>query len=234
MTKPTPFIQRTRRHRRNRFVSERWKIRTDPDGKGLFRCRHLLPGTPRWQEEGLEELTQTHADVRFLSRHFERDGRLYLGRLATVEHQVGVLLEQWVESQLDRIVECWGVPWSEVYPYGQGQHPALAILANKQGEPRTVWEWMADAWASVTPQQWEALPVTVGETLKLDHRLGVEFIAVWPVDNMTPDVIAQGLERFWSAGEKPRSEPVDWPAHRAKIQQEVDRQVALYRRLAAA
>lgn len=233
MAKPTPFIQQTRRHRRNRFVSERWKIRNDPDGQGVFRCRHLLPGTPRWEQEGLEGLTQSHADIRFLSRRFAKEGRVYLGRISTVEHQVLLLLEQRFEEEIDRRVSAAGLPWSTIYPFGASAHPLLDMFANAQGHPQNVWQWLADQYAALTPADWEGLAVETGEALAFEHPLGVEFLAVWPVDNLTPEAIVQGLERFFGAAEEPRLETVDWESRRCNIAHALAQQAEVFNRIAA-
>ncbi len=233
MPRPTPFVHRSRRHRRDRFVSERWKIRNAPEGQGLFRCRHLLPGTPAWEQQGLEGMTQSHADIRFLSRRFAREGRIYLGRLSTVEHQVLVLLEQRFEEEIDRRVTAAGLPWSAIYPFDASEHDVFDIFANAQGQPQNVWQWLAGQYAALTPSDWEGLAVETGERLSFGHPLGVEFIAVWPVANLTPEAIAQGLERFLGAGEEPRSQAVDWAAHRHAIASDVARQAELFERLSA-
>lgn len=212
MNKPTAYIEKPLRHRRSRFVAKRWRINTDLQGRGVFFSWHTIPGTSVWEERArLSEqpgnLEQTHASIHFLSKAHARQGWWYNARVSTVEQAVGETIGDLIEDRLEE----------SPLAFGPG-----------------FWVARRDAWAAFTPDQWERLPIQCGVSrcLKSPHSVGLD--VVLPVSSLDVDALRGFVEGFWAQGEHEVAQDVDWPAHRAAIQQMVNDSASLFDRLALA
>lgn len=207
MSAPTPYIDKPRGYRRNRFVAKRWRVKTDTQGAGVFFCRHVVPGSAEWdaQDELFTALSQTHASIHFLSQVHARQGWWYRARMSTVEQAVLEELDRRINEQVER------------------QEVRLVGL--------DYWRALGAAWDALTPADWETLPVCVGVTRNLKDPDGVRLDVVLDAPVLDVSTLKQFVEGFWAAGEVESSQPVDWSAHRPAIQEVVDRARRVYSRL---
>lgn len=95
-----PFVDQSLNERRSQFVSVGWRIRQDPNGKGLFTSPHMLPGG-RYQGEILcPDEPSSHARFLFLSERHAKQGFLFHAQA----HHVMSEAVRWVEAHMhDRI-----------------------------------------------------------------------------------------------------------------------------------
>ena len=207
MSNPTPYVEKSRGYRRDRFVAKRWRVATDAQGQGVFFCHHLVPGSAQWGEQDAQFtwMSQTHASIHFLSQVHARQGWWYRARMSTVEQAVLEALGVHIDAQVEQEV---------------GIGVGLAY-----------WRAQRDAWQALTPTDWEALPVSLGVTRNLKDPEGVRLDVVLPDPVLDVSTIKRFVEGFWTAGEVESSQPVDWPAHRPSIQASVDRVRRVYSRL---
>lgn len=231
---PTPYLSRPLRFRRDRFVALRWRIRQDPDGRGVFACGHALPGTPTWYALGMgSDSRQSHADIRFLSREHARQGRIYRALVETVDQGVMEWLEDVIQAELDGQLRSAGLSAHHAWST-RGELPALQALAGRDNRPRTVMGWLADRWARVAQEHWRQAPVRLGvrEIAPSPHAVLVS--ATLPVGNLTADALAQFVHEFQAGGERLEQAPVDFEAARDAIAAAVSHTAGLYRQVALA
>lgn len=209
MSRPTPYIEKSLRFRRDRFVSTRWRVGTDAQGEGVFGCRHLVPGSGQWDaqdDEVARLMTQTHASIDFLSQAHARQGWWYRAQVSTVEQAVLESLERRIDSQ----------------------------LAQEQLSGWDYWHAMGQAWARLSADTWEALPVRVGvvRDLKAPDAVRLDVVLTEPILDVA--TLKRFVEGFWETGEKESSQPVDWARHRQAIQERVDQAQRVYSRFSHA
>lgn len=230
--RPRPYLERPRRFRRDRFVAQRWRAAQDPDGQGVFACRHLLPGTPGWRSLGLsEDATQVHADVRFVSRRHAKAGWWYAARLVTVEQIVLEALERRIDEGLEQRLAAQGLTYADAFPWRQPVSP-LQALAGPDGSPRTGWEARGDAWRALTPADWECLELHEGAFLDFKRPHAVGLTLVLPVPTLDVAAVRDAVTAFLERGETETATPIAWAAHRDAIQAGVHREAYVCARLA--
>lgn len=216
----TPYQDKPRSFRRDRFVSLRWKIAQDPNGRGVFTSKHMLNGGV-YDGQVYEAPGDSHwNDLRFLSKKHAQEGRVYT---ATVRTALLAALDwaenfAWEKEQATLTPEEYALahPPLEFVPAGRGlyelkSHPE-AVFHRFGPTPITAWglrsRFLREAFEQIPPIHPQC-------TLDRNYKtgLGAHFIVDQPF--LTIDRLADLVHAFWERGEVPYQDaPVDFsPRH---------------------
>lgn len=240
--KVVPFMDLPRPERRSRAVALRWRLRSSPDGAGVFLSHQLLPRTPSALAAGMPADAVSHwADFFFMSARPIREGVLYNAFAETLASAIvnayssaaddaaDALLSP-EEQELNRPRMFFGpAERSGCREMRFAKRPTFAAFGNKT-EHGFKAEWMR----ANLPRIQEICPLA--PRAELDHSyafgIGVHFrTAEASIDGQSiPRLIADFLQRGEVAYE---DECVDLEPHRAAIESMVLYKAASYQRMDA-
>jgi len=199
-----------------------WRIRTDPNGHGVFHSHDILPGSQEWP---IERGGVAHwADILFLAQGRQPD-RFFNATLYTVAEQwAGELItmaEAAVEAKLsaeDR---------ERVKPRAYTSKPdrlgfISMVFAPHQGlasldgltEEGAKAQWLRAHWEQ------RGTLVTVGERARFygDYTYGVGLDLITAEPNLTTEAVVRAIEAFRARGEQPYQAPAEaFVTHQAAI-----------------
>lgn len=235
----TPFLDKPRGWRRDRFVSLRWKIRQDPNGRGVYTCHHMMHGGI-YDGEIYQAPGDSHwHDFRFLSHRHAREGMVYS---ATVRTALMAALDELEDAAWNKERE---VLTSEEYALA---HPPIewlpagrGLFTMKDREEATFERFDGlTAWglrARFLREALDHLP-TIHPSCRLDRQYQSGVGAIFVVDSprLTIDSLAALVEDFWARGEAPYQDaPVDFsvanPANHQALRTMVDETAQSWERM---
>lgn len=208
----TPYLDKPRGFRRDRFVALRWKIAQDPNGRGVFTSHHMLDGGT-YDGQIYHAPGESHwNDLRFLSQKHARAGLVYT---ATVRTALMAALDwaedyAWEQERTTLTEQEYAAahPPLEFIPAGRGLYtlksPPDAVFDRFGSEPITAWALRA----RFLREALEKLPpIHPQSTLHRHYKtgLGVHFIVDEPA--LTIDSLARLVESFWDRGEVAYQDP---------------------------
>lgn len=225
---PTPFLDQPRTVRRDKAASKNWRIRTDPNGQGLFTTHQILPGSrelPLIDQNGAPNLN-FWANFYFASMRPLREGRLFYATAQTVAKQaVDVLLEMaktHVDHQLtpvDRRNQRPRYSYTRLKNGGMEMtsttHPRLESLGGLTvGGAKATW----------LRQHWNDLETLVAlhphARFDLSYSQGIGVLFLVDEDSLDCQTIPALIERFRRGGEQPYEDPaVDLKKHGQRLRQ---------------
>lgn len=210
----TPFLEKPRSWRRDRFVSLRWKIANDPNGRGVFTSQHMMDGGI-YNGQRYERGVDSHwCDFRFLSRAHAQHGLVYTATVSTALMKAVDWAEEYAWNQeraaLNEDEFALAHPAIEFVPCGKG------LYTMKSGvDPVFERFGGVSAWGLRARFLREAIdripPVAPSCQLKRHYKtgLGAWFITANP--SITIDNVAEMIEQFWARGEVPyEDEAIDF------------------------
>lgn len=225
---PTPFMDQPRAKRRDRVASLNWRIRTDPNGRGVFYTHAILPGSrelPLVDPDGHPNLN-FWANFYFASMRPLREGRLFYATAQTVAKQaVDVLLEMaktHVDHQLtpvDRRNQRPRYSYTRLKNGGMEMtsttHPRLESLGGLT---------VGGAKAKWLRQHWNDLETLVAlhphARFDLSYSQGIGVLFLVDEDSLDCQTIPALIERFRRGGEQPYEDPaVDLKKHGQRLRQ---------------
>ena len=210
----TPFLDKPRGFRRDRFVALRWKIRQDPNGRGVYTCRHMMNGG-LYDGEVYQAPGDSHwHDFRFLSRRHARQGVVYT---ATVRTALMAALDEAEEYAWNKEREVLTPEeYATAYPPPEWSPAGRGLYTMK---PRTLptFEHLGGVttWglrARFLREALDHLPV-IRPYCRLDRQYKTGLGAIFVVDapRLTIDSLATLVEDFWDRGEVAYQDtPVDF------------------------
>lgn len=216
-----PFMTLPRSRRRDLTASLAWRIRTDPNGAGVFRTRSILPGSREWplfDENGQRELN-FHADFRFLSQRPLREGVFFnaWARTATM------IAAQEIENLADETIEAQIAPDDaaraehRIYAQSQPDGGMVTIYAPDAPLDSLGGLTAAGAKAAWLRARWDVLEslVTVHPHAALDYGYarGIGLHVVTDLPTVDTETLPRIIARFRDAGEQAyRDGPMDLAA----------------------
>lgn len=222
---PRPFLDHPLRWRRNRFVAQRWLSRQDTQGSGVFSTPIVLLGSAEGDrlvgESGAGAVGCTdHAWCKFVSRVREKDGWLYHADFSTVSLEAEMLMETWVDAQVEDRLRAAGLNDNDAYPSFRGgvsiasSWPRLAALGNL-----TVWGAQAQEWERLLadPALWPS--VQAGYRLDFSCATGIDLFAVVERKSLDQKTLKEEVEAFWASGEASVQRPVSLVSHEKELRQ---------------
>lgn len=200
--RPT-FFDRSRGERRDRFVSLRWTINQDPNGRGVFTSHHLMDGGLYEGERYAGPGSQWN-DFRFLSRAHARAGLVYSATVRTLRMTMFQAAEQYAWEEEERLLTpeefALAHPPLRFIPCGRGQVELAddpdAVFERHGG--LSAWGIRAHALRQA-PAHLEALSPSCRLDRAYRSGLGAIFIADLP--EITIDNLAGLVRDFWDRGE---------------------------------
>lgn len=225
---PRPFMELPLRKRRDLTASLRWRIRSDPDGQGVFTTHQILPGSRAWREHGTDEGAISHwADFLFVSDRHLSHGLFYNAYAHTVAMDAATQIVRAAEVAVQERLDKHGIPISQAQPIVYSKPmpdggaemiwspaPTLAALDGLTLDGAKA-QWLREHWDSLHT----LAQVRPTMQVKRDYCYGVGLEMVVDqsrVDVYTiPDIIAD----FRAGGEVSQTGPVaNLVSHRALIE----------------
>ena len=225
---PTPFLDQPRTVRRDKAASKNWRIRTDPNGQGLFTTHQILPGSrelPLIDQDGAPNLN-FWANFHFASTRPLREGRLFYATAQTVTKQaVDDLLEMTEQQVLAKLSPA----------DRRNRHARYSFTPKKDGwlEMNSTAAPLLDslgglsmggAKAAWLRQHWDTLEtlVTLQPHARFDlaYSQGIGVLFLVDEDSLDCQTIPALIERFRRGGEQPYEDPiVDLKKHGHRLRQ---------------
>lgn len=218
--RPT-FLELDRRKRRDMAVSLRWRIRTDPNGQGVFTTHDILPGAREWPGDppGTWE-PHAWADFYFMSSRPVREGIFYNAYAVTALEKAAKTIEKMAEKAVKSQMSEEDLEATRLRAFSKplAKGGSSMIFAPDVGAPSLGGLTQYGAQADWLRKRWNDLPslVQVQPRAEMDigYQYGVGLHLVVPeisVDTLTlPEIINQFISRGEDSFEDP---PIDLTAH---------------------
>lgn len=214
------FLDRPRKIRRSMVVGLGWKIRTDPNGQGIFFTRGILPGSRDWPVEAGQVPVHAWADFLFLSSRPKRDGIFYQAYALTAWEKAAQAIEELAQKNVEALLtdEERNQPRSRSFWKNNSDGSVSLVFSpektyeslgglTKQGAQA---KWLRENWDNLLEL------VKVNSEVKIDkefsYGVGLDFVVdKITVDSFTiPEIISEFIER----GEEAYCDPVDLAKYR--------------------
>lgn len=204
---PIPFLDLPRVKRRDKAASLNWRIRSDPNGRGVFTTHEILPGSREWpllDAQGHRNIS-LWASFLFMSQAPLREGRFFNATAHSVLYKAFEQLEDQAEAAVLTRVPDTEKALLERRHFFQ-DHPdgsVSMVSAPASGLPSLGGLTRAGAQAAWLRERWDDLEdlVHIQPGVALDfsygHGIGVSFVVDQPwVDTETiPGIVEQFRQR---------------------------------------
>lgn len=213
--KPTPFLDLPRTQRRDLAASLNWRIRSDPNGQGVFTTHGILPGSreyPLFDEHGQRNIS-VWANFLFMAKAPLREGKFFNAMATSVLREAVERLEDLAEEAITERLSEEDKPNSGRRSFFQERSDGstVTVLAPSVGLPSLDGLTKSGAQAAWLRERWDRLEelVSIQPHVELDfsygHGIGVDFLVDMPfVDTETIPTL---IKQFHQDGESARLEP---------------------------
>lgn len=220
----TAFIHLPRRVRRSMTVAMGWRIKSDPNGRGVFHSRDVLPGSKEWPD--VENTGKVQWADLYLLANTPQPDRFFNVTLTTVSmtwaHAITEHVEAIIEGKLTAGERKRGRARPYVRPLPGGG--SEMIFAPHCGLDSLDGLTISGAQAKWLREHWPELATLVrpvGESARLakDYAFGVGLSLVTAEPTLSVDSIARAVAVFRERGEQDyEAPPEDFETHRASIE----------------
>lgn len=218
--RPT-FLELDRKTRRNLAVSMRWRIRTDPNGAGVFHTHDYLPGSKEWPGDSSGQWApHAWADFYFMSAKPISQGLFYNVYAKTSLEAAAEAIEEMAEeavkaqmSEADRKATRLR-SFSKENPGGG----STMVFAPDVGAESLGGLTRQGAQAKWLRERWEELHTLVQikpkAEIEKDYQYGVGLHMIVPQISVDTRTIPEIIEQFIARGEVAYEDPAfDLSAH---------------------
>lgn len=211
--KPT-FLQLSRQVRRSRTVSLGWRIRTDPNGAGVFTSRDILPGSREWPGEPPGAWApHAWADFYFLSRKPKRCGLFYNAYAKTAWEQACGDIEEMAQAAVEAMMTPEDLEATRLRAFSKPRADGGSemIFAPDRGADSLGGLTRQGAQAQWLRERWDQLATLVevktNAVLDTDYQHGVGLHLIVPDRSVDTRTIPLIIERFLDRGEVAFEDP---------------------------
>lgn len=217
------FDDLPKHHRRSQAVSIGWRIKTDPNGRGVFLTHDYLPGSLDWP---VSEGGQVHwADIFFLSAAGARTGIIYNATIHTLVMRLAETIEEKVEEAVDAMLSDEDRVKSQTRMFLRkipGKSLSETLFAPRQALASLGGLTLEGGRAKWLREHWDQLAslATLGESAKIlpGYTYGTGLSLTTAQSNLTAQAVVEAITDFRARGEQEYDIPVDFETQRKSVE----------------
>lgn len=210
--------------RRNRAVALGWRIKSSPNGAGIFSSHDILPGSLRWPEEDGGQVQW--ADILFLPQAGHKPGRIFNATIYTLALRMVEKVCDHVEETIDARISpadreaarmkmfTRRIPGADMSEMIFSPHRPLPSLGGVTREGAQA-DWLRDQWENLEAM---CAPCQESAAFLPGYAYGTGMDLVTAHTNLTVSNIVSAIEQFRATGEIAYEHPVDFATQRQTVE----------------